>query len=105
MKTASANLGLGDTSSSRRRNNRVKKIDQKGWGFKRRAFFNRNVKFAAAAKAFRVVHDVTQVEVAAAFNVAQGTVCNWESGKYAWRGGNGELQQYCQVIEQIARGS
>ena len=101
MKTKEANLGLGDARSARR-NARINHIDKRSWRFKRIAFFQRNIKFAAAAKAFRTAMDVTQQEVADYHNVSQGTVCNWESGKYSWPY-DGELEEYTQAIQTIAR--
>ena len=101
-KTMNANMGLGDARSEKRRNNRVKQIEQKNWKFKRISFFQRNVRFAAVAKTYRVVYVVTQSEVAKKFGVTQGTVCNWESGKYSWPDGQSELEEYCKVIRAIA---
>ena len=103
MKTLAANLGLGDARRDRR-NARVQHTEARGWGFKRRAFLHRNIKFSAAAKATRCAMEVTQAEVAKAYRVSQGTVCNWESGKYAWRGGTQELAEYTRTISWIARG-
>jgi DNA-binding transcriptional regulator YiaG len=101
MKTATANMGLGDARRSRRR--RTREVDPKEWSIRRRAFFQRNIRFSAAAKATRCAMDVTQAEVAKAFGVTSQAVCCWESGKYAWRGGREELDQYLRVIQQIAK--
>jgi hypothetical protein len=101
MKTQQANMGLGDAVSSRR-NPRVQRVDKRGWKFKRIAFFQRNVRKAAAAKAFRTAMDVTQHEVGMYFGVSQGTACNWESGKYSWPGGAEELNEYIDAVRRIA---
>lgn len=103
MKTRQANMGLGDAVSSRR-NARVKKVERKSWRFKRIVFFQRNVRKAAAAKAFRTSMDVTQWEMGQYFGVHQGTVCNWESGVYSWPGGQRELVDYIHAVERVAKG-
>ncbi|MGW8177698.1 MAG: hypothetical protein ACWGQW_02720 [bacterium] len=103
MKTKNANLGLGDARGRSRRNKRVKQVTKANWGAQRVEFFKKNVRFAAAAKATRTAMEVTQQEVAVTYGVSQGTVCNWESGKYSWPGGETELFEYFQTINLIAR--
>jgi len=103
MKTKNANLGLGDARGKNRRNKRIKHITKANWGARRVEFFKNNVRFAAAAKATRTAMEVTQQEVATAYGVSQGTVCNWESGKYSWPLGEKELFEYFQTIHLIAK--
>ncbi len=110
MKTMAANLGLGDATRARRAEvlrgeakQHARPVTKREWRAKRIAFFQHNCRFAASAKATRAALNVTQAEVAKEFGVSQGTVCNWESGKYAWQGDAGELQQYLQVVARISR--
>ena len=103
MKTANPNFGLGDARSARRKvNKRVKHVDKRSFELKRGAWFRRNLRFAAAAKAYRTAHDVTQAEIAAYFGRSQTTVCSWENGFYSWPGGTDELNEYCEAVRKIA---
>jgi DNA-binding transcriptional regulator YiaG len=102
MKTMQANLGLGDARSMNR-NRRVKHMPQKSWSETRMAQFRRNVRFSASAKATRTALEVTQAEIAEYFGVCQGSVCNWESGKYNWQGGEKELFEYMTICRQISQ--
>lgn len=95
-------LGALGEARRARRNSRVQHVEQKGWRFRRIQFFQRNLRFAAAAKAYRTALDVTQEEVATNYGVSIGTVSVWESGKYAWRGGQEELNEYLSVVRRIA---
>ncbi len=103
MKTAHANMGMGDARSQRRKTHkRLQDFDKKGWSFQRRAFFNRNIRFAAAAKGYRLAADVTQAEIAKIYGVSQAAVCRWESGHYAWQGEMKELDDYQKAVRQAA---
>lgn len=108
MKTHAANLGLGDARSGRRKSakksakRRTRAITKSEWAKERLETFKRNVRFAAAAKSTRTALDVTQGEVAAHYGVSTGTVCNWESGKYHWSGGDDELLEYQQTCFKLA---
>ena len=93
-------FGLGNANKTRRKTNAS--FDKRGWSFKRRAYFNRNVRFASAARAYRLANDVTQGEVASVFGVTASAVAGWESGKYGWKGDKAELNQYCNVIRRLA---
>jgi DNA-binding transcriptional regulator YiaG len=99
MRAARSDIGIQHAKSKRR----TQLIDRKSWRFKRIAFFQRNVRFAASAKAYRTAMDVTQEEVAAEFDVNQTCVGNWESGKYSWPGDKEELAEYIKVINGIVR--
>jgi len=90
-------------ASKKRRTLLFTGADQKEWKFKRKAYFNRNVNFAAAARATRTALDVTQAEIAREFGCSVGAVTNWESGCYGWPGGASELEHYQQICAQIAR--
>lgn len=103
MKTKQANLGLGDARSSHR-NRRVRGVAKVTWAVARVDFFKKNVRFSASAKATRTALEVTQQEVADFYEVSQGTVCNWESGKYSWPGGETELFEYMNHVRRIANG-
>ena len=102
MKTKAANLGLGDSRKSRR-NARVRAVIKTTWAVQRVEKFKSNVKKSAAAKATRTAMEVTQQEVADYYGVSQGSVCNWESGKYMWPGKEQELFEYLQAINSISR--
>ncbi len=102
MKTKHANMGLGDARGKHRRNKRVQNVSKVSWGVARVEFFKNNIRFAAAAKSSRTALEVTQQEVAVHFGVSQGTVCNWESGKYSWPMGPAELFEYMRAIRTIA---
>ena len=101
MKTQHSNMGLGESGKKRRGRN----FDKRGWRFKRAAYVQRNLRYAVVAKSFRLVHEVTQSEVGVAFGVTATSVCSWESGKYGWRGGQEELDQYLAVIRAISNAS
>jgi len=101
MKTKRATSGLGNANVVRRK---TSKIVRGTWQARRLSFFQKNVRYAASAKATRTAMDVTQAEIAEEFGRSQGTVCNWESGKYSWPGGQAELDQYLFVIRKISRG-
>lgn len=102
MKTVNANLGLGDARPANR-NKKVKPVGKTEWAVSRNLFFKKNVRLSAAAKATRTACEITQAEVAEYYEVTQGTVCNWESGKYGWPGGAQEMWDYQQVIQNIAK--
>ena len=103
MKTAQANMGMGDARQKRRKTSkRARAYDKREWAFRRKAFFNRNVRFAAAAKGYRLAADVTQAEVAKIYKVTQSTVCCWESGHYSWQGDVKELDDYMKAVRQAA---
>jgi DNA-binding XRE family transcriptional regulator len=84
------------------RNRRVFSVAKGGWSEKRLDFFKRNIRYSASAKSTRTVLQVTQEEVAKYFGVTNGTVCNWESGKYSWPDGEKELFEYMTICRQIA---
>ena len=65
-------------------------------------FFKKNVRFAAAAKSTRTALEVTQQEAADYYSVSLAAVCNWESGKYSWKGGDQELFEYMTAMRRIA---
>ncbi len=102
MKTKNANMGLGDARGRARRNGRVRVVSKAGWAITRVEFFKSNIRFAAAAKSARTALEVTQQEVAVYYGVSQGSVCNWESGKYSWRAGTSELFEYMAACRSIA---
>jgi DNA-binding transcriptional regulator YiaG len=99
--TARKTSGFGIAHSANR-NRKVKIVVMGTWKEKRLNFFKRNVRLAASAKATRTSLEVTQEEIAKHYGVTQGTVCNWESGKYSWPNGAAELFEYYSVIRKIA---
>ena len=90
------------TGEVRSRNRRVKKIVQRTWRAWRLSQFQHSTRFAAAAKSYRLVYEVTQSEVAKAYNVTTATVCFWESGKYfGWN--QPDLEEFQRTIRLIAK--
>lgn len=80
---------------------KTRKFDAKEWRFKRLSAFQRAVKFGAAARSVRVLHDVTQEEVGAAYGVSGASVCYWETGHYfGWT--HEELDEYMTVCRRLA---
>jgi DNA-binding transcriptional regulator YiaG len=84
-------------------NLRVRQIDKYAWQDARMKFFKHNVKYAAAAKAFRTALNVTQKQMSRVLNLSHQSIANRESGKYAWQGGEQELKQYCDRAMLAAR--
>ena len=84
------------------RNSRVRLVERKVWELRRRGQFDSNVKYAAAAKAYRTAMGVTQKEVAQYYDLGEGSVARWESGCYFGWDDLG-LRDYCRVIDEIAK--
>lgn len=101
MKTAAA-LRLVPAHGEARRNRRVARVQRASWQAQRLEAVRRSIQFAAVAKSYRTLRDVTQQEVADAYGVSAGAVSRWESGFYqGWD--DAGLRDYQRRVDQIAR--
>lgn len=90
------------TKKSSKRNKRVPLIDRETWKRERNAFYRRNIRYAAAAKATRSALGIAQREIAKHLDLSVQAICNRESGRYAWQGGDVELVDYQKACMRLA---
>jgi DNA-binding transcriptional regulator YiaG len=91
------------SARKRSKNSRIRRINKKKWREEREKFFKRNVKYAAAAQALRRALGLSQSELARYMRKSVQAIGNRESGKYAWQGGDDELEQYCHACMLLSK--
>jgi len=102
MKTAQAEL-QGKIRGNKYVRAKADNFDPRAWELARGALFRRNLKFAVAARSYRMLYEVTQGEVGEYFGVTNQAVSLWESGRYNWKGAHQELEEYQKAVKILSK--